>query len=219
MDASTTQAVIGLIQNGACAAERCWPSSRGNPGILVGQIQELLEATATPWHSLDAILVGCGPGQYAGLRVSVTVAQTLQLPAHAQVAGICSAYALRAAAITQVETASIIICGDARRNHIWYYHWNPAEPHAQLPTMQCIPASAFAEIPQAEGCIVASPDYERLHERLLLPANAHWIEGDQHPTASAMFQAASQYPTVITAPDIRYVHPPVATVPPKDSPA
>ena len=208
IDAATTQAVVGVIRDGQCLAQHQWTSSRGSPGILVSQIQALLHDTATAWHALDAILVGCGPGQYAGLRVSVTVAQALQRPAHAQVVGICSAYALCAAATA--ETADILVCGDARRNHIWLYHWKH-ETRQASPALQVISRTDVASINAPEGSILISPDYARLHEQLPIPETVQWMEGDRHPTAEAIYKAACSYPDAITSPEILYVHPPVTT--------
>jgi len=222
MDASTTQAVIGLVRDNQCLKQICWPSSRGNPGTLVANIQELCHTAAIPLEKLDAILVGCGPGQYAGLRVSVTVAQTLQLPAGGEVWGICSAYPLfEVARETHPHVSSLVVCGDARRNHIWLYQWNRDAEQQPPPDMQCLPIDALADIELPDNTLIASPDYERLHTRLQLPGNAQWIMGNQAPTVPAIMRLIQRHPLARTKPVIQYVHPPVASPlarPPQGSP-
>ncbi len=211
IDASTTQAVIGLVRENQCLQQIGWPSSRGNPGTLVANIQELCHTAAIPLQKLDAILVGCGPGQYAGLRVSVTVAQTLQLPAGGEVWGICSAHALfEVVKETHPHASSVVVCGDARRNHIWLYQWN-RDAEQQPPAMQCLPVDALADIELPDNTLIASPDYERLHTRLQLPGKAQWVIGDQAPTVPAIMRFVQRHPLARTKPVIQYVHPPVAS--------
>ena len=214
IDASTSQAVIALFHNNQCLQEACWPSTRGNPGTLVANIQRLFDDADLPWHALNSVLVGCGPGQYAGLRISVTVAQTLQLPVQGKVYGISSAYALLTGAQgAHPQAPAIVACGDARRKHLWLYVWESGHP---LPQMQCLPCDTIAEMVVPTGTLFLSPDFDRLSPRLQLPSTSQWITGNQLPTAAAMIEIANAYPSARTAPTIQYVHPPVATMPPQD---
>ncbi len=217
IDASSSQVVIGITNHEQCQKERCWPSSRGNPGTLVANIQQLCRASNVPLHSLDTVLVGCGPGHYAGLRISVTVAQTLQLPSRGKVWGLCSAHALLTKTREEHPQApAIVACGDARRNHIWLYLWQHARENV-LPLMQCIPADHVKDICVPHGCLFTSPDYDRLHTRLQLPSTSHWVRGNQTPTVSSMIRLAHKYPVACATPSILYVHPPVARMPLQDS--
>lgn len=191
-----------------------WLSTRGNSGKLVANICKLCEQTDVPIHALDEVWVGCGPGQYAGLRISVTVAQSIQLPSRGKVRGICSAHALLMEMhLTYPQAPAIAVCGDARRNHVWLYRWTPETAASAPPDMQCIPIEALADESMPAGCIVASPDYERLYDRLKLPATATWIPGNQTPTVPSIIQLTQSFTDVFTHPQVHYVHPPVTMMP------
>jgi len=209
LDASTAQAGIALWREGQCRAQSGWATTRGEPGRLVQAIQELCRAQAQPWNQLDAVLVGCGPGQYAGLRVSVTAAQALQLPGAGRVLGIDSPHAMLAAARRNHPNApAIVICGDARRNHVWSFVWSVTTP-TRHPAMRCIPKDDWSSLDLPPGTIVASPDFRRLQPHLSIPPRTCWHEGDIAPDPADMIRLALEHPSLLHAPEILYVHPPV----------
>lgn len=213
IDASSALSSIVLAQGQACLGQQTWQASRGNSGILVKNIAAVCRAANMPWEKLDLILIGCGPGQYASLRASVAAAQAIQLPSQGRVCGIPSAYALLVAARTaHPNSPGIIICGDARRNNIWMYHWQPTS-QIEFPPMQCVNTEALQSLQVAQGTSIISPDYARLQPRLPIPAAANWIDADRHPDATDLIQAARQDPSIIGPPDIHYVHPPVFVPP------
>ena len=211
IDASTARVGVALWHKGQCHAKECWPSIRGNPGQLVQTIETMRNRCHLAWHQLDAVLVGCGPGQFAGLRVSVTAAMALQLPNKGPVLGIASAYAmLDATRLAHPDAPAIIICGDARRNHIWLYQW-PQKSTETYPRLHCISHEQARNLTTPEGTIAASPDFQRLQKRLPLPATTHWIQEDIAPDPEHMIRVALANPTLLGPPDIQYVHPPVST--------
>jgi len=216
MDASTPQAGLALWQGGACKARRTWPATRGNPGQLVQNIVALRQTCNLAWNQIDAILVGCGPGQYAGLRVSVAVAQGLQLPGRGRVMGMESPYAMLAQTRdAHPEAPAIIICGDARRNHVWLYLWSKADTPLS-PALRCIEMDACKHLSLPAGSVFASPDFGRLLNRMPIPGTASWVETDIFPEPDNMIRTALETPALLTQPEICYVHPPVFVEPRTD---
>jgi tRNA threonylcarbamoyl adenosine modification protein YeaZ len=200
---------IALVRDGQCLAKESWLTMRGNPGVLVKNIACLRARAALPWEQLDLVLVGCGPGQYAGLRISVTAAKAIQLPGNGAVRGISSAYALLAQARTNHPHAkAIIACGDARRNHLWLFTWLAMDP-GNTPAMQCLSRETFAHMRLPEETLVLSPDYQRLQKDLHLPRQACWIEHDVFPDPETMIHEACRTHALLSTPEIQYVHPPV----------
>lgn len=210
IDASSAQASVAIAIDDTCMAKQSWFSTRGNPGKLLREIDQLRKKMQTSWEQFNKILIGCGPGQYAGLRASMTVAQALQLPAKGKTYGIPSAYAVLAKRFGSEENgAGIIVCGDARRNHIWAYHWCPNLKPA-LPQMQCLTREDFSKLDVPADTRVVSADYDRLHGNVELPQGAHWKAENEFPDAEHLIQLATSYPEdVLQAPDIIYIHPPV----------
>jgi tRNA threonylcarbamoyl adenosine modification protein YeaZ len=217
LDASSPVCSIALAQGSQPIAEKEWPSSRGNSGALVHELASLCRASDACWDDIDLVLIGCGPGQYAGLRASVTAAQAIQLPAKGRIAGMSSAHALLAEIRAKYpDTGDIMICGDARRDHVWLYHWQRNKPEI-IPEMQCLHLEAIQALPVCAGTCVLSPDYDRLNNRLPIPTTATWISDNQYPKALQLIRGAQRHPVCMGAPDILYVHPPVFVTPRTDS--
>lgn len=210
IDASTQTTSLALFQASHCLGQEAWQNRRGNSGTLVSAIATMRHAANIEWTQIEAILIGCGPGQYAGLRASVAAAQAIQLPAKGKVIGIASAYAMLAAAhAANPDAPALVVCGDARRNHIWTYSWLAGAPQSYS-SMQCLPLPACSKLQYPSGSLILSPDYDRLCERLDLPHNMNWIPDNQSPDPTYMLQIAYAQPALLGPPDIHYVHPPVA---------
>jgi tRNA threonylcarbamoyl adenosine modification protein YeaZ len=213
IDVSSTQASIAISSRGKCLAKKNWSSAKANAGILIQNLEQLRETAGISWDQLHSILVGCGPGQYAGLRVSIVAAQTLQLPGKGSTYGIPSAYSMLSSMHAFVpQYTAYIACGDARRNHIWTYVWIPGDTR-RFPEMQCLSTQAFSQLIVPDKTCVVSPDYERLQDKIDLPLGAHWKSENTFPHAEQLLQIATAHPEVCTAPEIIYVHPPVFTAP------
>ncbi len=110
LEASSDFASAALWQDGKILAHREFPSKRSLSADLFPVLWELLE-NAPP---IARIVVGLGPGSYAGVRITIAAAIGLQSVLGGRLEGIPSVAALGAAD----ETFQAI--GDARRG-TWYY--------------------------------------------------------------------------------------------------
>lgn len=62
---------------GALKAEETWDAGRELAKYLLGHIDALLKQAGSDWKSVSGIAVFKGPGSFTGLRIGITVANTL----------------------------------------------------------------------------------------------------------------------------------------------
>ena len=113
--------------------------------LLLGMIDELLDAHALTLRDLDAIAFGEGPGSFTGLRIACGVVQGLAFGARVPVVGIGTLLAMAAG----TDADKVVCCVDARVHEI--YHAAYRRPRAGEPTWAtvheptlCAPATAPA---------------------------------------------------------------------------
>ncbi|SMX31206.1 tRNA (adenosine(37)-N6)-threonylcarbamoyltransferase complex dimerization subunit type 1 TsaB [Actibacterium lipolyticum] len=71
--------VSGAVMSDAILAERDEAMKRGQAERLMPLLEELLGEAGGTWGDLDAIAVGVGPGNFTGIRISVSAARGLAL--------------------------------------------------------------------------------------------------------------------------------------------
>ncbi|MEY2483968.1 MAG: tRNA threonylcarbamoyladenosine biosynthesis protein TsaB [Verrucomicrobiota bacterium] len=84
---------------------REWPNDRKNSGEFFLNLSEVQREFGAP----DRIVVGLGPGSYAGVRIAIATAVGLRSAARATLCGLPSICGL------QVEAREYCVIGDARR--------------------------------------------------------------------------------------------------------
>jgi tRNA threonylcarbamoyladenosine biosynthesis protein TsaB len=84
---------------------RDWPNNRKNSGEFFQNVAQVQEQFGPP----DRIVVGLGPGSYAGTRIAISTAIGLQLAAKAELVGLSSLCAI------ECDAPEFAVVGDARR--------------------------------------------------------------------------------------------------------
>jgi tRNA threonylcarbamoyladenosine biosynthesis protein TsaB len=110
LESSTDSASVALWVDGRVLAEESFESKRSLSADLFPVLWRLLE----PFERMERIVVGLGPGSYAGVRIAIAAALGLQVVWDCELVGIPSVAGLADAA----ENCRVI--GDARRG-TWYY--------------------------------------------------------------------------------------------------
>lgn len=126
LDTATTDLVAGLVEvdggRTEVRAERVVPT-RSHNELLVPTVQELLAQTGAQFADLDAVVAGCGPGPFTGLRVGMATAsafgQALGVPVH----GVCTHDAVAAL----IEADSALVVTDARRREVYWSHYRSGQ--------------------------------------------------------------------------------------------
>ncbi|WP_373354687.1 tRNA (adenosine(37)-N6)-threonylcarbamoyltransferase complex dimerization subunit type 1 TsaB [Pseudoroseicyclus sp. CXY001] len=77
-DTSGPQLSAALLAGGALTT-RVEPMARGQAERLMGLLEELLAEAGLVWGDLTAIGVGIGPGNFTGIRLSVSAARGLAI--------------------------------------------------------------------------------------------------------------------------------------------
>jgi len=103
-------------REGACATqkddidlfEREWPNDRKNSAALF----ENLDCVTKQFGAPEIIVVGLGPGSYAGTRIAISAAIGLQVSSRARLIGFPS--------ICAMESAEYCVVGDARRKSFFF---------------------------------------------------------------------------------------------------
>ena len=116
IDTATTDLVAGVVDTatGDTLAEAV-TATRAHNEQLVPTVQSLLDDTGRTFADLDAIVVGCGPGPFTGLRVGMATAsalgQALSIPVH----GVCTHDAVGAGL-----AGDALVVTDARRREVYW---------------------------------------------------------------------------------------------------
>lgn len=71
------EAEVGLFENQTQLAYEVWHAHRELSATIHIKIRQLLEAEGKNWDDLEGIVCFKGPGSFTGLRIGVTVGNTL----------------------------------------------------------------------------------------------------------------------------------------------
>ena len=87
-DTSAAHCAAALLSSGRIIASHAEEMGRGQAERLVPLLEELLQGQNLEWSGLDAMGVGVGPGNFTGIRISVSLARGLALSLEKPVYGV-----------------------------------------------------------------------------------------------------------------------------------
>lgn len=170
--------VVGRVFAGLDARSAEWPL----------KIRAFLADNGLAVNDLDRILVGQGPGSFAGIRAALAFAQGLALGNSArttEVVGLPSTYAL-----TRVGARTAVV-GDARRDRFWVVLY---EGVACVKDFALVSKDELANaVP--EHYAVVTPDGARI-EQLLQGVFGHHYKGSLVPLAQRLVEVALADPSL-----------------------
>jgi tRNA threonylcarbamoyladenosine biosynthesis protein TsaB len=110
LELSSGQGSVAWLEGGRDPFVRSFPNDRKHSGLFFENLQLCSREFGAP----DAIVVGLGPGSYAGVRIAIATAVGLRAASATKLTGISS--------ICGIETASREYCviGDARRASFFF---------------------------------------------------------------------------------------------------
>jgi tRNA threonylcarbamoyl adenosine modification protein YeaZ len=93
-----------------CSELLTWPNDRKDSGKFFANVQSVIQRFGAP----DQIIVGLGPGSYAGTRIAISAAVGLQQAMGAQLVGYPSVCAM------ENSFSDYVVIGDARRRSFFF---------------------------------------------------------------------------------------------------
>jgi tRNA threonylcarbamoyl adenosine modification protein YeaZ len=174
LDTATPAVTAGVVVRGASGVEvlgeRVTVDARAHAEQLTPNVLGAMADAGLVMADLDAVVIGCGPGPFTGLRVGMATAaaygHALGIPVH----GVCS---LDAIAVD--TTGEVLVVTDARRREVYWARYRDgirvAGPSVNAP----------ADVPADAEWIAGSPEHVALFE---LPRLVH-----THPTAAGLVRA------------------------------
>ncbi|MFT4044073.1 MAG: tRNA (adenosine(37)-N6)-threonylcarbamoyltransferase complex dimerization subunit type 1 TsaB [Gordonia sp. (in: high G+C Gram-positive bacteria)] len=149
IDTATDAVVTGVASVDAAGeirvlADRTVLDHRRHAELLTTLIAEALTQAGVASSDLDAVVVGCGPGPFTGLRVGMATAAGFADALDIPVYGVCTLDALAADTARQRPSASsILVVTDARRREVYWATYRDGQ--RQHGPQVCAPA-AVAEL-------------------------------------------------------------------------
>ncbi len=178
LDTATPAVTAGIIlrdNSFSVLAERVTVDSRAHAEQLTPNVLSALADAGLKMADLDAVVVGCGPGPFTGLRVGMATAaaygHALDLPVH----GVCSldAIGILTRGITLVVT-------DARRREVYWARYRDG----MRIDGPAVSAPAAVDIGAATS-VAGSAEHAALFDLPHL--------GPEHPTADGLVRAVSDW--------------------------
>lgn len=110
IDTSTPRGSVALLADAAVVFEERFIADRSHSASLF----PALEKARALVERVDQVVVGLGPGSYAGVRIAIAAALGLELSLGAKLAGVPSVAAL------DVAAREYVVIGDARRETFYF---------------------------------------------------------------------------------------------------
>lgn len=151
---------------------------RSSDGCRSGDWVERLDLA-----DVGRIVVGTGPGSFAGIRAALAFAQGYAIGRRCEVLGLPSACAIAAQvhATTGREPGTLAVVGDARRGMAWVALFNGHALEREI--FQVKQEELAAAVPA--GCRVTTPDAQRIGDLLRETFGERYL-GGQTPTAEGL---------------------------------
>ncbi len=216
IELSSDQGSAAALENGGLVREVTWGDSPrlGQQVHLI--VPRLLSEIGWGLRDVDVIAAGRGPGSYTGLRVALSYAHGLAMPAEKRLYAVQSSEALAAEIAESSPEPRIVILGDARRGMVWLCEFirNTAAKGLRLETWETLPAAETARRLSGRTTVAATSDWTRL--RPLADSTdtpVRWINENRYPRSAWVGRVVSEriaagIPSDPFTPI--YTHPPVA---------
>ena len=151
LDTSTPAVTAGLVQReeAAVLATRVTVDARAHAEALTPNIVAALSDMRSSMSDVDAVVVGCGPGPFTGLRVGMATAAAIGQARDVPVYGVCSLDA-----ITPDDEGEVLVVTDARRREVY---WARYRDGVRVAGPGVCPA---ADVPVGSARAVAGPAAE-----------------------------------------------------------
>jgi tRNA threonylcarbamoyladenosine biosynthesis protein TsaB len=110
LELSTARGSLACLNEGISDFAREWPNDRKNSSLFFENLDAVTKQSGVP----DTIIVGLGPGSYAGTRIAISAAIGLHVSSGGHLIGFPSICAI------ECERQEYCVIGDARRKSFFF---------------------------------------------------------------------------------------------------
>ena len=159
LELSTSRGSLAWLDD-EIVSTREWSNDRRNSSAFFENLQAVREKFGAP----EAIIVGLGPGSYAGTRIAISAAIGMQLSSNARLIGYPSICAM------ECDAQEYYVIGDARRKSFFFARilkndviegptlYSEAELNAKLESLDpATPVFSSQSLPQFQAPVVLFP--------------------------------------------------------------
>lgn len=162
IDTSTERATVAIAVGNELYCEE-QDGIREHAKLLLPMVERLLLQAGVTFKELDAIVFGCGPGSFTGLRIACSVAKGLayahDLPLYPVSSLATIAYE---ASLTGVAGAHILAMIDARMQQVYWGHFIQEFSGG----IEQVSAAADVKLPTTQPVILAGAGFETYVQQL-----------------------------------------------------
>ncbi|NVN50543.1 tRNA (adenosine(37)-N6)-threonylcarbamoyltransferase complex dimerization subunit type 1 TsaB [Mycolicibacterium hippocampi] len=155
-------------------AEQVTVDARAHAERLTPNIVGALRDAEVVVDQLDAVVVGCGPGPFTGLRVGMATAAAFGHALGAPVRGVCSLDAIAVGTVGEV-----LVVTDARRREVYWARYRDGV-RVDGPAV-----NAAADVPGGAEAVAGSPEHAAMFDLPLL--------APVYPTAAGLVAAVADW--------------------------
>ena len=185
IDRSTDTQSVAVVRDGRITP-RVFAGEDSRSGDWPLKVRDFLASCGLAPDALDRIVVGQGPGSFAGIRAALAFAQGLALGSNAEVFGLPSALALTR------DKAKVAVVGDARRERYWVALYDGMQT---IKDFFLVPLDALgAAVP--DGYSVVTPDGHRIDALLRTHYGSRYV-GALTPLAGRLAEVAVSKPDLL----------------------
>lgn len=151
IDTATPAVTAGVVRrigdDFELLAERVTVDARAHAETLTPNVIDAVSEAGATMADLAAVVVGCGPGPFTGLRVGMATAAAYGHALGIPVRGVCSLDAIG----VLIRDAAALVVTDARRKELYWARYSDGR-RVDGPAV-----NAPADVPTADATVIAGP--------------------------------------------------------------
>ena len=191
LELSSPRGSAALLRDSVVLGAESWAETRTGGRAVFEAVERVLARARLRVSDVDTVAAGRGPGQYSGMRIALTAAETLLLPGGGMAMAVSSGAALAMALIAETGAEIVAVVGDARRGRLWVGAYRrggrvPVEP--VLDWRLCRPEELETVVPA--GALLVSSESARVWAVAPPAGRLNWVPEDRFPDATVLGRLA-----------------------------
>ncbi|MFK7858600.1 MAG: tRNA (adenosine(37)-N6)-threonylcarbamoyltransferase complex dimerization subunit type 1 TsaB [Granulosicoccus sp.] len=119
IDTSTDACSVAIIVDGQVLSDHRVVSQQ-HGALVLPMVDALMSQAGLKASQLDALIYGCGPGSFTGVRIGVATAQGIALGAGIGVVGVSTLQSIAQGCHSEHGDNTVAVCVDARMDEVYF---------------------------------------------------------------------------------------------------